>query len=75
MEIDERVTLGNERTKLRSLVMEIYERREYADCWMVCSGDDEPGDCANWLNCDPNCPLRQLGAMAGIEPQADGAIM
>lgn len=75
MKIDERLTLRNERIKLRLLVMEIYERREYADCWYNSAGADINSDCGNWPDCKEECPLRRLAAMAGIEPRVDGRIV
>jgi hypothetical protein len=57
-----------DREDLRHLVIDIFERREYAQCWFA------DGDCGNWIGCNPDCSLVKLREMAGIEPTEDGSI-
>lgn len=54
---------------LKPIVIEIFERREYATCWF-----NADTDCANWTGCHSSCPLVRLREMAGIEPREDGEI-
>ena len=55
--------------KLPNLVGAVCEWRELTPCWY-----DANGDCGNWLNCEPECPLRQLRELTGCVPQEDGGI-
>ena len=57
--------------KVARLTGEICEHRELSDCWFV---HDDPGDCGNWPNCHPHCPLKQLRDIAGFVPQEDGGL-
>ncbi len=58
--------------KLPSLVKEICQKRELAECWFL--NDDLTGDCGNWTTCQPGCPLKQLRDLVGIVPQEDGGM-
>ncbi len=58
---------------VRNMVKETYRQREFNPCWY----SDENGDtrdCGNWKNCNPDCPLRNLGYASGLEPQKDGGV-
>lgn len=57
--------------KIREIVIELFERREYEPCWFLPDGE---GDCANWTTCDHGCPLVQLREAAGIRGTEDGSI-
>ncbi len=64
------------RAELRSSVIEIFERREYSPCWYSgeSNSDDPYGDCANWTDCQPQCPIVKLRELAGIDGRDDGSV-
>lgn len=60
------------RATIRECVREIYGRMELKPCWYSSGDVDDDGDCANWSNCLPECPIVRLRTLAGIEGQDDG---
>lgn len=60
------------RAALRRIVRDIYERREFRECWWT--GDDEYGDCGNWEHCNEGCSLCRLGRMVGMVPSEGGEV-
>jgi len=62
--------------RLPKLVGNVCDRRELEPCWFNGqTGDsDDDGDCGNWPECHPDCPLAQLREMAGYIPQEDGGM-
>jgi len=49
-----------------AIVREICEHREVEPCWL-----DTDGDCGNWKECSPDCPLAKLRKLAGYTYQND----
>ena len=67
--------------ELREIVTELFEHREYAECWFPdyrgfedAWGNDLVGDCGNWDNCSDDCPIVKLRTAAGIKPTDHGGV-
>ena len=66
---------GDELSQLRAIARDLHERRQHAGCWFLTETPDaRSGDCGNWPNCQPECPLRRLREVAGYVPQEDGGL-
>jgi hypothetical protein len=58
-----------EREQCRKWITDIMGHREYEGCWF-----NDEGDCGNWPECSPHCPLKQMRDHVGIVPQTDGGL-
>ena len=67
--------------ELRTIVTDLFEHREYADCWYPdhrgyedAWGNERVGDCGNWDNCSDDCPIVKLRTAAQIKPTDHGGV-
>ncbi len=72
---------GLRQAELIPIVKDLFEHREYSPCWYPdyrgfedAWGNDQIGDCGNWDNCDPDCPIAKLRDAAGIRPTDHGGV-
>jgi hypothetical protein len=61
---------------IRSIISDIFERREFKECWFAPTHDPDYDhcDCANWVDCSGDCPIAKLRMLAHYPSSGDGGI-